>query len=613
MIDRKRVLQLVAGMGLGIALGAVCFVSYGLLSGLFNGGNSNGSSHGSYSLVSEFAELNDQNAWLNELIAPSVGAKLRNLSDLGQFKTQFAKRLMLHKLVAVANKKTLLNLLTQSSQIASTIERHEVQAVIAQRLAMLDPMAALAHTTEIPLSRQPELTRAVFQEWSMYGLDQAISHAKGLHEVHRQSALEGIFDSRDDLPEQALRNLVGELNMQQAAIDLFAASMARDSIEHPDEAWTAFVNVRREVVEPIHGSQLLQFQNIASALLEKYGIEEAFDLVDVSLAQEPARRYMLGAFLDHVAKDDPHLAFDLAVRAQQDQDDRILDTRVFKWAGTDSQDALQASLTFTDPDMRKNLLHSFGMSGLALEDPRQWLDSLASYSGEAVDFLRFKGVYWLARKSPEHAAGHLAQIDDFRDRLEAARDIATLWVRRDPISALQWAAASESLQHMRPQVMSIVLPELVHTDPHLALQTALEQEQGETEPGLEANVLNELAKVDVDLAIDMLPRARNAQTKQVAALGIGRVLIRNGNAEAALELSKQFDESGSLDFLESLFADWAQFDPYGLYLKLEHLKDSERSMAANSLLAQKPLANTRYLTEPQLDEIESRLESLMSN
>ncbi len=613
MFDRKRVRQLVAGMGLGIALGAVCFVSYGLLSGLFNGGNSNGSSGSSYSLVSEFAELNDQNAWLNELIAPYVGGQLRNLSDLGQFKTQFAKRLMLHKLVAVANKKTLLNLLTQSSQIASTIERHEVQAVIAQRLAMLDPEAALAHTIKFPLSPQPELTRAVFQEWSMYGLDQAISHAKGLHEVHRQSALEGILDSRDDLPVQALRNLFGELNMEQAATDLFAAAMARDPIEDPDEAWTAFLNVRREIDKSIHGPHLLIFQNIASALLEKYGIEEAFDLVDRSLAEVPARSYMLGAFLDHVARDEPHFAFDLAVRAQQDQDDMIAESRVLKWAGTDSQEALQTMLTFTDPDLRENFIWSFSMSGLALEDPRQWLDSLAPYSDEAVDFLRVKGVYFLARKSPEHAAGHLAQIGDFRDKLEVAREIAALWVRRDANSALQWATADESLQDMRPQVMSIVLPELVHTDPQLALQSALEQEPAETELGLEANVLNELANVDVDMAIDMLPRVRNAQTKHVAALGIGKVLIRNGNAEAALDLSKQFDESGSLDYLGSLFADWAQSDPYGLYLKFEHLADSERGMAASSLLTQEPIANTRLLTEPELDEIESRLESLMSN
>ena len=214
----------------------------------------------------------------------------------------------------------------------------------------------------------------------------------------------------------------------------------------------------------------------------------------------------------------------------------------------------------------------------------------------------------LARKSPEKAVRYLYLIQGEAERLEIAKEVAQTWSRSDVLSALNWINTTDDVQDLRTRLIPIAIRELVYEAPHLALSTALELETPALEIGPEASVIEELAKIDMEMAISLLPSARNEETRLSAAQSIGRSLIQDGESQRAMEIAKELSESRQDAYFVSLLSNWVWNDGLGLFELFHRLPTAEtrRAAARSLLISQRSMYGIR-LSEEQEEKVLSFL------
>ncbi len=409
-----------------------------------------------------------------------------------------------------------------------------------------------------------------------------------------------------DQPTDSLGASLQNAGREQHALETQNESSVGASFDNPIDSWNTLIN---DEVNDI--TQLTSLLEVVGILVEQEGIRALDQIINTPL-DESIRETILTSVVHIAALKDPQSAFHEALSLSREAQELALPAIVEAWAYVDPMVAFETISNLEKSGMRATLQGT--LIGAWAENNSQDLFDNLDFLPER---LRAKGkelaMLAIARSSPVDAIEFLESVDDLIKKRELATTIATHWAQLDVYGALNWATSSQlSDERTRHEVLSIVLRELADKDPELALQTALSQPLYESAfgigNGLEEVVIGQVAKHDLNRAISMLQQVREGDTRVEAYKSIARELVLNAEYDRALELGQQLTEDERKDYLNTVFALWAQEEPIAMLEALNtSIADPDLKAKGAATLLTQNLVNTNVFDESQVAQLTSMI------
>lgn len=513
-----------------------------------------------------------------------------SVASLEHFENDFNRTLKLYQLVSESNTDQLVAMIRESKHFESDTKR-DIQEAIFQRLALLDPKLAFTHAEDLNIS----LIDIVFTQWSVTDLNEAIAHAKTLSRLRKATALRAILKSREDLPEDILLQIGKELDQEQEAQRMLNSFRTEEYLNNPGESW-------HEVVELVQDdiAQTGLLLQMAQAWFEEEGLP-VIDQVNRSLTNDRIKTTVLGRVLDMATKSNPHGTFELVVSMSSELNDKFIERVAQTWGNADLYSALSAIDALETKRLQARLLIA-AMQTRARNDPLTLLENLEGLSEKARTKAQELAIEAIARERPEQAAPLLLQMDDGSSKRKVANTVAMRWIHLEPRPALNWILTDLAIAPYRQYLLQSILPTLAEDDAQLAFDTALNQPLVEGEPRLEISVVAVVARDDLEMAAEMLPRVRDPQSKVRTTLVVGNAMVVKGNPMEAVKLSQQLPESDREVYFLMTMGTWSQRDPEGLLNTIDQLPSAQAKSKAAAMLT----LNNQFeqeLTDEQIEQI----------
>lgn len=526
-----------------------------------------------------------------------VRLSIKELSDPDRFDSRIARTAALVESLQNSNANQLLQLLSQSKSMQAGAWQTEVQNTIIQRLAMLDPIEALAEAGTFSESRQQSLIPIVYWEWSVSNLDQAVDHAQDFDDDLKKRVIESIVLSRTDLSTDQIRTIARNLAHEPIAIKLLREQSGLEAIKNPQRELKKFLDQNARSLDDLSELQSEMFKQLVIARLLRDGVDTFVEIeksLPMSHTQKQGLMFSVGRDLGEI---NPELALQLAVNAGSVGFGGLADFTVRAWAKSDPLTALNAVSALEGPSARR-MLQSRIMESWATRDPNELLDASRTMPEHLKVIGQEKALVVIARSSPQKALSFVGEIadKDVRDRI--ANGIASSWARLDSDAALQWIENDETLSS-RDDLREAVVNTLARINPQLAIATALELPPDEFGRGLEASAIRTLILQDLDMAIELLPLARDNITKSEAYDSVMSALLHSRNDfRQAFDLFIQLVEDVGTPEKGLFTLVWNR--PADLFQSLNELPTEElKKQAARYLLSDHERSDV--LTDEQLD------------
>lgn len=529
----------------------------------------------------------------------TYSAPIGDIASLRQFDSNFSRSLALLSMLEQANESQVLKLLEQSNSIANPDRRLSTQSDILRRMAILDPVKAMAHATQVAWNRRAPLVRAIFGEWVDTDFEAAVAHARGLTDSDQKIALEVILKSRSDWSEREAIDFAREFGLESLALDMLELAYVASAVDDPETAWNSILNDSKTDDEQWEAlSDILEYWVMRDGADVMSQIEESISHIDYASS-------ILTNALRHLTDSAPHETFELARNLNDNVRERALQTVALSWANFDPQATMDALSTIDDGVLR-NRLSGYTAGRWARLNPRELLENLEDFPENLHSSARGTALSSLAEESPLEAAEIVLELPN--GIKEYGRSLIGGWARQDALGALDWILSrpQEEQQHL----LSGVLHEVVQMDPQRALETALSVPiPSIASTGLERSVINMVAHNDVDQAMAMLPHVRDhANTTTWANVDVSRKLIERNEPLRALNLGLELPEPLQQNYFLNFFGQWCNSDIVGMYESLEMLPSAEfKSQAAREILSyhvSDDYRPHRYFSDEQLQEIE---------
>ena len=522
---------------------------------------------------------------------------LSRLEDIAQVSSTFARNAELHRLVDSADQKTLLSMLSLSSQIKPSTVQPELQKPIVQRLAMMDPRRALSAVEKLPHHQNDLLTKEIFHEWSQSSLDEAVKFAKQMKNDSIQfTALRGILESRSDLSDDVRRGIARELGNESIAEHTFAQEAMMGQLENPEKAWYSMVD---DWDGDLQSSGYLL--HVANAWVNQSGLG-VLDEIYESLDDRNSKMVVLSGVIASAMQRDPEATFNRTLMMESEQASTLALTAARTWARSDPQSAFSAASNVSKGGLRLNLQRTI-ISSWASNNPSELLAAVSTFPENLTKYAEMKAVTGISRESPEEAAQLMATMDFGEDLSSVARTIANNWSRKDPLAAVEWVLTNADLENQRRSLLRPLLGKLAREQPEMAMDIALQQP---VEFGLEAGVISRLASVDVHKALTLLSRVRQGAHQFPAYTSVGSALVDVGQTQRAMKLANELPEELRDVYYRSVFGKWARSDPEGLLAEIDKLSSASLKSSAAFALA----SNSRFgqsLSDEQMEYAKSFL------
>ncbi len=566
--------------------------------GFFIQSNANGTQEGS-ATVSRHSESVGEKAGHDRMQAQDKQERfsIEELSDPGRFDSRIARTSALLKSVQNSNAGELREFLDQSKSMQSGNWQEEVQNAIIQRMAMLDPIEALAEAGTFPESRQQSLIPIVYREWSVSNLDQAVDHAQDFSDDLKKRVIESIVLSRTDLSTDQIRTIARNLAHESIAIKLLREQSGIEAIKDPQRELKIFLDQNARSLDDLNRPQSEMFTQLVIARLLRDGVEAFVEIeksLPISHTQKQGLLFSVGWDLGGI---NPELALQLAVKTDSFGFGGLADLAVRAWANSDPVTALNAVSALEGPSARQ-MLQSRIMESWAAKNPNELLDASGSMPENLQVIGQEKALMAMARSSPQEALSFMGEIadKDVRDRI--ANGIASSWARLDSDAALRWIEDDETLSS-KEDLRESVVNSLARINPQLAIATALELPPDEFGRGLEVSAIRTLIHQDIDMAIELLPLARDNTTKSEAYDSVMSTLLYSQNDfRQAFDLFIQLVEDVGTPEKGLWTLAWNR--PADLFQSLNELPTKElKKQAAGYLLSSPESAD--LLTDEQLD------------
>ena len=526
---------------------------------------------------------------------------VRNLDELLAIKSAFERSVALRNLLLESNEAQVVELFSQSKDLARNDYRNSIQTVLIQRLAHLNPKRALSRALSMDSQEYSiwQFISNVFQEWAHSDLDEAVAHARSLDENWKETALRAIVQERMDLSEEILLAIARDLGNEQVAVGAITVRKIEDALEDPERAWNELA------LDLQNDSQhIWTIARVATTWVEQDGTG-VLDQINQSLTNGDTRRWVLRSVLNDVAVSDPAGAFRFALTVDNDQYSVIASGVIDTWAQTDPQSALAAASEVEKRTLRRQLEESV-VRTWGYSKPREVLDSIDVLPEHLQSTAISTALRNMAGNYPEEAAALVVGMNSGDVRTAAANAVVYAWVDVDYEAALAWIQNEPTNKEIQSQLLQGILYKIVGIDPQLAMDIALAQPIEEDQKGMfrgmsmEVTVISSLVYSDLDKAIELLPQVRKGAARLQAYQMVSGAMIRDGDIDDALNLAQQLSESDRESFYMSLASTWAGSDPEGLLNSIDRLP----SKAVKSRAAMMLLSFNRHqenLTQEQVD------------
>ena len=440
---------------------------------------------------------------------------IEELSDPRRFKSRIARTTALVKSVQISNASDLSEFLNQSKSMQSGGWQEEIQNAIIQRLAVLDPISALAEASEFTDTRQQSLLPIVYREWALIDLDEAISHARNLDDKFRLRVIQSIVRSRDDLPPDRRRSIARSFDQEWIVIQLLKQDSSQNPISDPKQELEDFFSRNSSTVESWSDEQTQFLVQVLSVWLSEEGIN-ALEEIKASLPDgflgETAPTFSI---IHDLSEHSPELALQLSVATGSVGIGGLAWLTVRKWAESDPTAALDA-VSLLEGQSMKRMLQAQVLVSWAAQNPHELLDATRTMPKELQSIAQEKALSALAESSPQTASNLLGEIENRDARDRAANNIASSWARFDIDGALEWIENDEIVSDMQSSLYQSAITSVARLDPQLAMKAALELPTDNDGVGPEGHAFRSLVLWDLDLAVLLLPEVRSGPTRLTA-------------------------------------------------------------------------------------------------
>ncbi|MCY4143228.1 MAG: hypothetical protein OXG08_06015 [Gammaproteobacteria bacterium] len=521
----------------------------------------------------------------------------KGIDELTKIKSEFLRSVVLRRMLANTDVQGVMRLFDQAKKVTHPNLRSRLQKTLVQKLTTLDPQQSLNIALDVPTLNRSRLVEAVFIEWFISDLDEAVKTASSLDYSERLVALKTLVQIRDDLPSSELQKFADDLGHGGRFRGLVEELTERSACIDPRSSWNALSE------DPwLDSTQKFVFLDIARAWIDADGRQALFEIAD-SIQNHATRVDLIERLIDEIAETDPEEAFWYAKNLYGQTDGSVFYDAVREWAKSDPRAALEA-VSQLDSHMQRLKLQYTIATSWARNDPRDFLtQNLDKFSTTARSAARSYAIDQIAKISPEEAKVYLSEIPQSEIESVAVR-IATRLSDTDVQEAIDWIKTDANVIQHQQRLFRVVLDELLEEDLEAAMQFAQDHSTDTTEDGLEFKVLRYIVNGnEIEQALEFLPRMQEGHGKFAAHMDVALNLIVNKDIDRALELGDRVDSEHRRYFFSAVLESWAHYDPQGMYEALDDLSDKGLRLQA----AQALRYNNKSLSEEQIQYVESLL------
>lgn len=490
------------------------------------------------------------------------------LQELLADRSFYNRKLTMLELLADARPNRIREIFHYSESLRPVSLRNEIQSIVIRKLTLTDPVDALKQIANLEANHRYFLTEAMYREWSALSLEDAIKHAKSMDASSRRAALRGVLHGRKDLSDEILLEIARELENEQLALDRFAQSQLLLEIDDPETSLDSFLSRHGSQVTELSETEKLLLVHIVRSWIDADGID-AVHAANESLNTDSDRITMLGLLLPELATDDASLAL-ATITSMYAADWQIALRSIALWAEVEPLSALELASSVRSEIARHKLSRAV-IAAWTESNPLDLLESLGQIPDYLSQWFQSEAIYVLANTSFETATRYVAEMPDETRRDNMTYILVTNWAEQDPRAALDWVLQDWEVQ-IDPQFRAqAVINGIVRSDRVMALNMALELPADEKGVGYESMVIGTIAESNPQLAIDLLDKTRNKETKELATNNVGRQLLRQGDIERFIDLVKNWSPDMQFKYYRSMAMSIRRSNMHALYDNLDEI------------------------------------------
>lgn len=534
--------------------------------------------------------------------APHTDSVPETLRGLATFTNSVQLRKSLHLFLVDQDKEQLLDFIDESTQLSS--HQDLIQDTLFQHLSLYDPQAALNKVWDLDKRRWHKLLVIIFDTWSYTSLAGALRTAFTLDEDLQRYALQTIVLNRlDDLAESELVQITQSLGEHKINV-LSSQVKTLQMLGQPRDAWDLLLNDSVQDYD-----QFSLFVDVASAWISQEG-SIGFDGIFPTMQSidETDRRQIKQKIVGQIVVVNPQAAWESMLRLQLDVDSWNYWKVMFEWGSIDPQQAFEHLKEIHSEEI-KHAAYRGLIAGWAHESPTAVLDNRQVFPPDYRTTALELGVRSLAyNQSFEPAVQYIQDAASQGENVdEAARTLATIWARQDPLTAIDWLTTNVSIDNwVNGIALQSVIGSLTLADPESAKQFVLTHE------------FPSVRSVDLQGAVvrALATRARFEEARRVISgfeqpvdLSICWILARNliefDRADEAIELAHQLPKSQREQYFTGLWRNWISIDPLELVDSIEEFPSQQiQSRVARGILFSHTLGPS-FLEPQQIEYLHS--------
>ncbi|MXZ54731.1 MAG: hypothetical protein F4227_10160 [Gammaproteobacteria bacterium] len=498
----------------------------------------------------------------------------------------------------------LLQLLEQSIELEEDQNLADVQSLLIESIARIDPEIALDRIWQFKFDRWNSLVSSVFTEWTSLNPDHALQTAATLMGNPRRTAIKTILETVSDTA--AVLKIAESIGIVK---DVEFARIELEVMQSLHDPHRAFDIVFSDTLNDVEQERLLI--TVAESWASREGSSMFYPLLDEIIERFETTREndretlrMLSNVVAKITRYHPESMWKLVLSKSAEIRNQFASPVLVAWGRDDFEKALRALERLDDVELQGQIYRSL-FRAEAIRAPLSVLNNLNDVSIEH----RRSTIAWAIRQlfrkqGAQDAIVHLTTLKEQGESVElATRFLIEEWAKQDVEAAVAWIlSTTEEDDLVRASLLDETLSELSQIDPHQALEIAQANSSLTTIP-LEASVLYYVSlQGDIETVKSLLKNVSNSE-RRVAYQQVGKNLIYFNQLDEAAKLVDDLPSKFQIEYFEELALAWFRERSETLVATASKLSnENARALAKGAL----PF-NALYprLTEQEVEELKS--------
>lgn len=513
--------------------------------------------------------------------------------------SKFAGNTTLYAMLMQADSKLLVDFFKSAKNVSNGFWRREILSAILKRLTTIAPSQALDCASKLPIEQRQALLGAVFHEWSLLNLSDAVNAGSHLDPPERKNALTAIVQARVDLPEERLIAIGQIFGYEKYVRRLMDVSRVEGFVDTPQEAWEALIGDGRDL-----RFRLDTAVDVAQMWVNRDGIGALTEILEYDTESTLASSAFNLMMVQSVARSDPEAIFEQSIRDEKFQ---FLAAEIAEvWAETNPVDALNRVSVLDDASDRVQLTRAI-MRIWSETNPRELIERRSVLPKDVQLSAISLAIGSIASTAPHEA---IQLMENLRaeevNTWVVAESLVNVWSENDPAATLDWVLSGSNDQNpLFARIVETTVRKLARVDPDRAMHLALNPLKSTWPTALDYKVIDEIAQTDVDVAAKLLPRVSDKYRAR-SYRKVGFEYVVNGNPENAIQLAEHLDPQQRDSYYSDTLDTWAMTNSDTLLKAMVRFPSSRvQELAAHALIYRNE--DRHFLSEKQLEKIKTYL------